>query len=122
MTTAPRNILIICRTSPYGSSRAREAIDLILAGAVYEQEINVLFMADGVFLLLPQQQAKQIAQKSFSSMLAAFELYGVNHLYADSDALQARGLSTDHLTVSATLLSDRQIGNLIAAHDTVLSF
>ena len=39
----------ISRTAPYGSNRPKMSLDAALATAVFEQEVNYLFMDDGVY-------------------------------------------------------------------------
>ena len=55
-----KKILIHCRKPPYGNSLAREAIDIALATAAFDQALTLLFSEDGVFQLLDQQNSQAI--------------------------------------------------------------
>jgi tRNA 2-thiouridine synthesizing protein C len=58
-----KKILLVSRHAPYGNSTARESIDIALAAAAYDQDIGILFMDDGVFQLLKNQQSQHVDQK-----------------------------------------------------------
>ena len=44
-----KSLTFITRQAPYGSNKAKLVIDAALAAAVFEQQVNFLFMDDGVF-------------------------------------------------------------------------
>lgn len=78
------DILVIIHSTPYGNSRAKEAIDYILTCSAYDQNIGVLFLGDGRYCLTPNQSSGSIAQKNISKQLSAFELYGIEHIYCEN--------------------------------------
>lgn len=117
-----KKILFICRQPPYGSSLAREALDAVLASSAYGQELAVLFMDDGIFQLLDNQQAELIEQKSFSKMLPALPLYDVEQLYVCAHSLKERGLTSGQLCLPVNSLTRREIKQLMAQQHSLLSF
>ncbi len=117
-----KRILIVTRHAPYGSSLAREAIDATLATGVFEAELSLLFLDDGVWQLLAEQQPQQIGQKNLGNMLGALAIYDVERVYADADALSARGLAAEALAIAVEPLSAERVAQMIAEHDVVLSF
>lgn len=119
---APKRILIICRQPPYGSSYAKEALDVALATSVFEQTLALLFLGDGVCQLLGDQDSSAIGSKNISKQLSALPLYDVKEVYVDGHALEQRLISVDSLVLPAKLLDDRKIGDFINSFDTVLSF
>lgn len=120
--TMSKRILIVCRRPPYGSSLAREAIDLALASSVFDQQLAVLFLGDGVLQLLKNQHSISIAMKNHGSVLSALPLYDLNDIYLDQQALSARGMSNQDLILEGTPISTTQIAELINQHDIVLNF
>lgn len=52
------NCLFILRQSPYHGSLAREALDMALAFAAFDENVQLLFLDDGVFSITerPRQQ------------------------------------------------------------------
>lgn len=118
-----RKILLISRHAPYGSSTAREALDAALAAAVYEQELSLLFMDDGVFQLLENQQALNIDQKNLSSILGALPFYDIEKIYIHQESLEQRQIEKEDLLMeSATILTNEQTAALLSHQDHILSF
>ena len=118
-----KKILIISRHAPYGNSIAREAIDIALAGAVYDQDISYLFMDDGVFQLLKNQQSQKIDQKNISTTLKALPIYGVENIYAHEESLNKRGITVDELIFdNLRLLNSKNVAALLNEQDQLMSF
>ena len=114
--------LIVCRHPPYGESYAREALDLALAAAAFDQAVTLLFLGDGVTQLLNAHDSAAIDEKSFEKQLSALPLYDVDTLYADAAALQRRGLTAADLSLPVLMLSEAQISALFDDHDVILNF
>ncbi|WP_331345796.1 sulfurtransferase complex subunit TusC [Cellvibrio sp. UBA7661] len=118
-----KKILIISRHAPYGSSIAREAIDVALAGTVYDQNISYLFMDDGVFQLLKNQRSQKIDQKDISATLKALSIYGIENIYVHEESLKERGIITDELILdSLRLLNSKNVAALLTEQDQLMSF
>ena len=117
-----KRILIVCRQAPYGSSLAREAIDLALATSVFEQELALLFLGDGVLQLLKHQASNQLNLKNHGNVLSAFPLYDINALYIDQQALEERQLQADELLLTTTSLEPDELPAFIEQYDIVLNF
>jgi tRNA 2-thiouridine synthesizing protein C len=118
-----KKLLFVSRHAPYGSSIAKEALDAVLAASVYEQTLSLLFMNDGVFQLLKEQDGAQIEQKSFSAMLPVLSLYDVERIYVHQESLLARNLQLDELAIEhITMLTNDQVGELFSQQDQILSF
>ena len=118
-----KKILVVSRQAPYGTGVAREALDAALAAAIYEQDLSLLFMDDGVFQLLKGQDSGDISQKRISANLQALPLYGVEKIFVHSESLEMRKITTDELVLDdLQLLSSSEIGQLMSEHDQILSF
>lgn len=122
MTAMKKTVLLICRHAPYGNSLAREALDVALTAATFDQPVAMLFLGDGVLQLVRDQQPAAIAQKALDKQLAALPLYDVETIYVEAAALSARGLDAADLALPVQLLSSEQIAGQIEAHDIVLGF
>jgi tRNA 2-thiouridine synthesizing protein C len=48
--------------------------------------------------------------------------YDINKLYVERESLQRRGIGADDLLVPVEVLDAKQIGELLAQQDVVLSF
>ncbi len=117
-----KQIAVVCRQPPYGSSLAREALDAAMAAAAFDQQVSMIFLGDGVWQLCRRQQPEAIGQRSLEKQLATLPLYDVSHLYADVEALRQRGLDTADLSLPVTLLDSDAISVLLKRQDVVLSF
>jgi tRNA 2-thiouridine synthesizing protein C len=117
-----KRFLIVCRHPPYGSSQARDALDVAMATAAFDQPVAMLFLGDGVLQLLNAQEGAAIEQKSHDKQLSALPLYDVDALYVDAHSLQLHGFGSDDLVLPAQLLTDAEIARLFASHAVVLGF
>ncbi len=115
-------LLIIQRSAPYGTSLAREGLDYILTSAAYDQDISILFLGDGVFQLLKNQDAQNIQLKSQIAAMEILPLYDIEKLYAVKEDLDERSLSTQMLGLEVTIISRKQVSQLTQQQDKVLSF
>jgi len=117
-----KSTLVIARHSPYGTGLARASLDLVLAGAAFEQDIAMLFLGDGVLQLLPDQDARQVGRKSIAKQLASLPLYDVESVYADAQAAAQHGIDLSASPVPAKPLNTDETRELIASFEHVLGF
>jgi tRNA 2-thiouridine synthesizing protein C len=124
MNSVPRKkILFISRHAPYGSSLAKDALDAILAASAYDQELSLLFMDDGVFQLLANQDSQEIAQKNFASILPVLPVYEINSIYVHCESLIKRQITINELVLdSVQIIDSKAICSLLAQQDQLLSF
>jgi tRNA 2-thiouridine synthesizing protein C len=110
------------RTAPYGTVYALEALEVVLIGAAFEQDVSVIFMDDGVFQLAKGQDTAGIGMKNFSPTYRALEMYDVEKLYVSKESLEARGLSEDDLLVDVEVKTAAEIRDLMEEQDVLLTF
>lgn len=126
-----KKILFILRNSPYGSAVAQEGVDAVLAASVFEQDISVLFMDEGVWQLHSHQQSHGVQRpeihtaterRNIAAQLEAFPLYDIDKVYVDKKSLKHFSIPKKELALKPLLLGDKAIRQLIAGHDVVLSY
>ncbi|RRC98091.1 sulfurtransferase complex subunit TusC [Amphritea balenae] len=122
MSENKKSFLIINRKAPYGSSAARDALDVALTISVFEQPLSLLFLDDAVLQLLPSHKPDQIGQKNLSANLAMLEMYDIDQLYVSRTSLEQRGINPDTIQLKIKPLTEPEIALLIKQHDQVLSF
>ena len=115
-------ILFTFRHPPYGSATAREGLDALLAAAVYEQDIAVLFLNDGIFQLLRQQNAETGQTRDHGRMVSALPIYGVDKIYVHRPSLTSRGLTSGDLLLDAVEMSNIETRDFMNSFDQILSF
>ena len=120
---AAKKLLFISRHAPYGSSLAKDALDAILAASAYDQQLSLLFMDDGVFQLMANQDTNEIQQKCFSAILPVLPLYEINSIYVHYESLIKRQITINELVLDGVQIIDSTaISNLLAQQDHLLSF
>ncbi len=116
-------ILFISRHSPNSGNIAREAIDAVLAAGIYDQDVSLLFMDDGVFQLLNTQNTHCIEQKNITKMLSALNLYGIDNIYVHGPSLTERSIEVSDIIFNEDNVIDTgSIKNIIAQQKHILSF
>ncbi len=117
-----KTFLIVCRKAPFGTSFAREALDVALAGSAFAQEVTLLFIDDGIFQLKLGQNGKAINLKGAHAALPALEMYDITRVYVDKHSLDERGLSDSDLAIDTKLLDSKQVTSLLQQSDIIFSF
>jgi len=111
----------ISRAAPYGSNRAQLCLDVAFAAAVFEQKVSYLFMDDGVYQLLSDQNAEDINSKTLGRALETLDLYGIENVYVLETDLQRRNLRLEDLLTPAEVLTSEQAATLLAESDRVIN-
>jgi tRNA 2-thiouridine synthesizing protein C len=117
-----KKFLYVNRKAPYGTIYALESLEVVLIGAAFEQDVSLAFLDDGVYELIKGQNTKGIDMKNFSPTYRALEGYDIEKLYVEKESLEARGLTEADLLVPVKVLSAREMADLMAESEVVLSF
>lgn len=122
-TIAQKKILFISRHAPYGTSLAKDALDAVLAASAYDQNLGLLFMDDGVFQLLSQQDSKDLKQKNFAAMISALMFYEIKDIFVHLESLQTRQIMISELALDGVqIINSAAVYNLMTQQDQLLSF
>jgi tRNA 2-thiouridine synthesizing protein C len=122
MNTQSGKVLLMCRQAPYSGQLARAALDAALASAVFDQDLHLFFMDDGVWQLLPEQKAAEINCKSIAKALDSMPLYDIETFYVDEVSLLQRGLDPAALTGNIRLVAKAELSAFLEGFDQVWSF
>ena len=131
-----KKFVYINRKAPYGTVYALESLEVVLIGAAFEQEVQLVFVDDGVYQLTKGQSTEGIGMKNFSKTYSALGDYDVNQVYVDEQSLKDRGLTMDDLQEltyededddwaeksSMKLVSREELAKLINDADVLLNF
>lgn len=120
-TSKPKQLLFLSRSAPYGSQRPQLCLELALAAAVFDQSIQYVFMDDGVYQLVAGQQADVIQNKTLGLALETLDLYGIETVLVDSEALSMRGLSADDMLLPAQPVTKADIASMIQDSERVVT-
>jgi tRNA 2-thiouridine synthesizing protein C len=114
-------LLFIFTHSPYAGTLTQEGLDALLAAAAFDLSVSALFIEDGVWSLLKEQNPEKLEQKNISKVLQVLPLYDVNELYCCQQSLESRNLHS-HISEGVKALSNDEIKHLISEAHQVLSF
>ena len=116
-----KTLTFISRHAPYGNNKAKLVMDAALAAAVFEQQVNFLFMDDGVFQLVQNQNAEFISSKTIGRALETLELYGIEQVLVDAASLQERHIAADDLSIPVKILKAKEVRQLTINSDVVIN-
>ena len=131
-----KKFLYVNRKAPYGTIYAWEALEVVLIGAAFEQDVQLVFADDGVYQLTKNQDTSGIGMKNFSPTYAALGDYDITKIYVEKESLEKRGLTLDdlqHLTYededddwaekdSIRVVTSAELAEIMDDADVVLSF
>ena len=120
--TKKKCFLIINRKGPYGSPYGRDALDVALVAATFNQHVRLLYMDDGVYQLLKNQNPTAISQKNSSKILPLLEMYEITEVYVERESLEARNLDQEDLAIPIQLISSSEAGALIDQSQILMGF
>jgi len=136
MSENVKKFFYVNRKAPYGTIFAQEALEVVLIGAAFDQDVSLGFLDDGVFQLVKGQDTKGLGVKNFSPTFRALGDYDVTKLFVEQESLDERGLSADDLEdityededddwaekPSIHIVSRAEMADIMADQDVVLSF
>jgi len=136
MSETVKKFLYVNRKAPYGTIYALEALEVVLIGAAFDQDVSMAFLDDGVFQLVKGQSTDGIGVKNFSPTFRALGDYEVTKLFVEQESLDERGLTADDLQEityededddweekpSIRIVSRSEMSDVMADQDVVLSF
>jgi len=136
MSENVKKFFYVNRKAPYGTIFAQEALEVVLIGAAFDQDVSLGFLDDGVYQLMKGENTKDLGVKNFSPTFRALGDYDVTKLFVEKESLDERGLSADDLEEityededddwaekpSIKIVSRAEMADIMADQDVVLSF
>ena len=82
-----KRILAIAR-EPYNSIKNQEQLELLMVYGSYGFEVSLVLMGEAVELLSQSRPISDDAEKQMAKMIAGLEMYDVDPLYVEANALK----------------------------------
>ncbi|HSG91816.1 MAG TPA: DsrE family protein, partial [Pseudomonadales bacterium] len=82
-----KQLLLLFRRGPHGANLAREGLDTALAASAFEVPTTLAFDGDGVYLLLSDQDAAGIGEKTLGANFAALPMFEIEDLRVHGPSL-----------------------------------
>lgn len=112
----------VFRTTPHSTASGREGIDALLAASAYCDDINVVFLGDGVYQLLKDQQTDSILSKDYAPMLKLFDLYDIESVYVCEQSMLERSVSSSDFVINVETTSSLKIKSILNRSKSVITF
>ncbi len=117
-----KKVMLIMRRAPYGTVYTAEGLRSVMGLAVFELDVALAFVGDGVYTIMRNQDASGLDMKPLGEAFSGLSDFGVQHYYVHAPSLAERGLTTEDLVVPAEVLDDAGLQRLLAEQDAVLPF
>jgi len=123
MTDEPvvKKFMVVNRKAPHGTIYALEVLEMVLISAMFDQDVHVVFLDDGVQQLRKGQGPAALEMKDFSKTYRALDGYGIEKIYVERESLTERGLGEDDLVIPVELIDRAEMARLMDEMDVVLS-
>lgn len=115
-----KQILIVHTQSAFHTLAGKEALDLSLIFAAFDQTVNVLFLGEGVSQCLSAQQPEQLHQKDYLSTFKLLDMYEVEGTYVCQTSVNRFGWAETQIADNFDIISSDKINQLKAQADHVL--
>lgn len=115
-------VAVLLRKAPYGTVYTAEAFRTIMGIAVFEMDITVIFVDDGVFTLLKDQKPEKLNMKPLGDGFPMLKDFNVTRFVVHDQSLVERGLTVEDLVMGVELISGDQIAELLETCGRVLPF
>ena len=112
----------LMRKAPYGSVYTAEGFRTIMGIAVFEMDVNVVFLDDGVYALVKDQDPSKLDMKPLGDGFPMLQEFDVNRFYVHDESLDTRGLTLDDLVVPVEVVDGAGIARILEAAGKVLPF
>ncbi len=115
-------VAIVMRKAPYGSVYTAEGFRSIMGIAVFEMDIRVIFVDDGVYALVRGQNPAGLDMKPLGEGFPMLSEFGVDQFYVHDESLAERGLTPDDLVVEVKVVNGAEVARLLEEAGKVLPF
>ena len=115
-------VAVLMRKSPYGSVYTAEGFRSIMGVGVFEMDVRVVFVDDGIYALVEGQDPAGLDMKSLGDGFPMLPDFGVTKFYVHDNSLAERGLTTDDLVMDVEVVNADAVARLLAECGTVLPF
>lgn len=116
------SVIVLLRKAPYGSVYTAEAFRTIMGIAVFEMDICVVFMDDGVYAIVKNQNPEKLDMKPLGEGFPMLKDFNVNKFVVHAESLTERGLTAEDLVMDVEIKSSQEISDLMRTYGKVLPF
>ncbi|MDY7076682.1 MAG: sulfurtransferase complex subunit TusC [Chloroflexota bacterium] len=115
-------VTVLMRKAPYGSVYTAEGFRSMMGIGVFEMDISVVFLDDGVYALVKGQNPAGLDMKPLGEGFPMLPDFGVTKFYVHNRSLSERGLTLDDLVIDVEVLDDAGVAQVFESSGVVLPF
>jgi len=103
---------IMINQSSLSGADFKEAVDLGLVCAAFDQTVNLIFVDAGINNLINGQMASKINDRNHVDIIKGLEFYDIENIYLEKESLDKTCLKIDDLLPSIKLITSAEINQL----------
>jgi len=115
-------VAVLMRKAPYGSVYTAEGFRSMMGIGVFEMDIRVLFVDDGVYALVKGQNPAGLDMKPLGEGFPTLPEFGVSKFYVHERSLSERGLTPADLVMDVEIVDDAGAARILESCGIVLPF
>jgi tRNA 2-thiouridine synthesizing protein C len=115
-------VAVLMRKAPYGTVYTAEGFRTLMGIAVFEMDISVIFLDDGVYALLRGQNPEQLDMKPLGDGFPMLTEFDVEKFFVHDESLAERGLTADDLVMDVQVITGTDIAQILETAGKVLPF
>jgi tRNA 2-thiouridine synthesizing protein C len=115
-------VAVLMRKAPYGSVYTAEGFRSVMGIGIFELDVALIFMEDGVYALVKDQNTEKLDMQSLGEGFPMLPEFGVEKFYVHQPSLEARGLTVDDLVMDVQLVDSLGLAELLAEYGNVIPF
>lgn len=117
-----KTLTILIKSPPF-KTYLNEIQDLILAQSAFFENLNVIFLREGIFHLLKNDSGQLSSnEKDSLNIYKTFALYDIETIYLSKNDLDKYQLTKDNLSIDCIIKNNLEIQTIIQKSDIVLSY
>ncbi len=117
-----KNILFVNQQAPHGTVFSQEKLQMAMVFGAFELKVSMLYLGNGVFNLVKNQQTQAIGFYNFSKQYLALEqYYDIENIFVDRDSMNERALYTEDLLIPVAVIDFSQIQTLLHEQDVIIN-
>jgi tRNA 2-thiouridine synthesizing protein C len=115
-------VAVLMRRAPYGTVYTAEGFRTMMGMAVFEMDISVVFLDDGVYALIKGQDPEKLDMQPLGDAFPMLPEFDVKKFFVHDESLAERGLTPDDLVVDVEVVNSAQVSQILQAAGKVLPF
>ena len=113
---------IIISKSALNGVDFKESIDLGLVCAAFDHRVSLIFTADGIFNLIPDQSYSNLRDKNQLDILKGLEFYDIENIYVEQESLANSTLEKSDLLPFVEVKTCYELLKINLAADHLVEF